>query len=161
MIISCTGHRPSKIDCYNIPNQIYCYICQQTEKVLLELNPIKLITGMAIGYDQWTANIAIKLGIPFVAAVPFEGQEKKWNMLDRKRYFSLLSKASDIVYVSEPGYSAEKMQIRNQYLVDNCDMLIACFNGTPGGTANCINYAQSKKKEIILIDPRKALDNEI
>jgi len=33
-------------------------------------------------------------------------------------------------------------ELRNQYMVDSADLVIACWNGSPGGTANCIKYAE-------------------
>jgi len=162
MIVAFTGHRPNKLGGYNLPNPTYIHVCQQIDKQLRELNPKKVISGMALGVDQWAAYIAIKLGIPFIAAIPFEGQEKKWPDSSQKTYNRLLSKAYDIVYVSSPGYSAHKMQVRNQWMVDQCDTLIAIYDGSKGGTGNCVEYAQSLKlfnmmpaKKIIIINPFK------
>ncbi len=45
------------------------------------------------------------------------------------------------------------MQKRNEWMVDNCDMLVAVWDGTDGGTYNCIDYAKRMKKPRILIDP--------
>lgn len=155
MIIAGTGHRPSAIGGYKLPNPTYNKICQEIEKVLLDLKPDKVLSGMALGYDQYLANIARKLKIPFVAVVPFDGQDNNWIPSSKRTYQTLLKLASDIVVVSSGGYSAYKMQIRNQYLVDNCDILLACYNGEKsGGTANCVKYAQSVNKQIIFIDPR-------
>jgi len=150
-----TGHRYDKIGGYKLPNPTYIYVCQQIEKTLKELNPQKVISGMALGVDQIAAYISIKLNIPLVAAIPFEGQEKAWPSQSQKTYNMLLSKTSEKVIVCDGGYAANKMQIRNQWMVDNCDILIACFDGSPGGTANCIKYAQSINRDIIYIDPRK------
>ena len=46
------------------------------------------------------------------------------------------------------------MQTRNEWMVDKADVVIACFDGTNGGTANCVNYAREKNKELIIIDPQ-------
>lgn len=47
--------------------------------------------------------------------------------------------------------------VRNQYMVDNSTKILACYNGDQfGGTYQCINYAKSKNKEIIYINPTKA-----
>jgi uncharacterized phage-like protein YoqJ len=159
MIISFTGHRPNKLPDpetgYTLPNPCYNYVCQQTEQLLLELKPEYCISGMAIGFDQYAANVCLKLGIPFVAAVPFLGQEKRWKDSTQQAYHSLLNKALRVEIISEGGYSAHKMQIRNQYLVDHCDLLIACWNGDlSGGTYNCLQYAKTQNKEIKLIDPK-------
>lgn len=155
MILGITGHRPPKIGGYTIPNPIYNYVCQQLEKYFKELKPDKIISGFCIGTDLYAANIGIKLNIPVLAAIPFIGQELKWNDIDQKRYNFLLSKVSEKVIVSPGGYSPEKMQIRNQYIVDNCDLLLAVWDGTSGGTKNCINYAKSLNKQIIIIDPNE------
>jgi len=155
MIVSFTGHRPPKLGGYKLPNPTYLHICQQIEKTLTELKPEKVLSGMALGVDQWAADIAYKLGIPFLAAVPFEGQEKEWPESARKAYHLLLSKAAERVVVCEGEYASYKMQIRNEYLVNNSDILIAVYNGDKtGGTANCVKYAKSTGKEIVYIDPR-------
>jgi uncharacterized phage-like protein YoqJ len=155
MIVSITGHRPNNKNMggYNLPNPKYIYICQQIDKQLRGLKPDKIISGMALGVDQWAANIAIKLGIPFIAAVPFIGQEKKWPEKSQRAYNSLLRKAADIVVISDSGYTAQKMQIRNKWMVDQCDLLLGVFDGSSGGTANCIEYAKSVNRKILIIDP--------
>lgn len=153
MIVSFTGHRPDKLGGYIIPNPTYIHICQQIEKTLLEFKPEKVISGMALGIDQWAAFIATKLGIPFIAAVPFEGQEKAWPQHSQSIYNKLLGKAAEKVVVCDGGYSAHKMQLRNEWMVNNCDTLIAIWDKTPGGTGNCVNYAQSIKKNIVFINP--------
>ena len=39
-------------------------------------------------------------------------------------------------------------------MVDNCDLLIAIYNGEEkGGTAYTVNYARQQGKEILIIDP--------
>ena len=153
MIVAFSGHRPDKCGGYNLPNPTYLHICKEIDKALRQLKPEKVISGMALGVDQWAANIAFKLKIPVLAAVPFDGQEKKWPDKSQSIYRKLLNKASEIVVVSPPGFTKEKMQIRNRFLVDQSDLLIAIFNGSPGGTANCIEYAKHTNKKIIFIDP--------
>jgi uncharacterized phage-like protein YoqJ len=155
MIVAFTGHRPNNksMGGYNLPNPTYNFVCQQIEKHLKELKPEKIISGMALGVNQWAANIAVKLRIPFIAAVPFANQESKWPEKSRIIYQKLLTKAHDIVFVSPPGYKKHKMQVRNEWMVDHCDLLIGVFDGTSGGTANCIAYAKSCNKNIIIIDP--------
>jgi uncharacterized phage-like protein YoqJ len=153
MIVAFTGHRPNKLGGFLLPNPTYIHVCQQLEKTLKELQPTEAISGMALGIDSWAANICIKLGIPFTAAIPFIGQQKAWPQTSQKTYHALLNKAAKQVIVSEGGYTAAKMQIRNQYMCDRCDVLIAVWDGSPGGTGNCVKYAQNIDKKIIFIDP--------
>lgn len=153
MIISFSGHRPDKLGGYNIPNPTYIHICNQIEGKLKELKPEKIISGMALGVDQWAAYIALKLNVPFIAAIPFKDQDKVWPSHSQNIYRVLLKYAEKQVVVCEGNYAAYKLQQRNEWMVDNSDLVIAIWNGTNGGTANCINYAKSKNKEIIYINP--------
>jgi uncharacterized phage-like protein YoqJ len=160
VIVAVSGHRPDKLPNketgYKLPNPTYNYVCQELERVLIELKPDKAISGMALGTDSYFAFVCIKLGIPFIAAVPFLNQESKWPKASQDTYHKLLAKAAEVVIVSEGGYSAEKMQTRNIWMTDRCDTLIAVWDQSSGGTANCIAYAKSVVRDIIYIDPRKA-----
>jgi uncharacterized phage-like protein YoqJ len=153
LIAAFTGHRPNKLGGYKLPNPTYIHVCQQIDITLRELKPERVISGMALGIDQWAANIAHKLSIPFIAAVPFLGQESAWPAQSQQTYHKLLKLAAETVIVCEGSYEAVKMQRRNEWMVDRCDVLIAVWDGTPGGTGNCVNYAKSINKEIIRINP--------
>jgi uncharacterized phage-like protein YoqJ len=156
IVICGTGHRPQKIGGFITPNKIFNFVCKSTEQILLKEKPDKIITGMALGFDCWLAQISYKLKIPFIAAVPFKGQESKWPNESQKLYTKLLGLASEIFIVSPGEYSAEKMQIRNEWMVNNSNKVIAAWNGSPGGTGNCVKYARSIGKEIIRINPDDA-----
>ena len=154
MIVAFTGHRPDKLGGYKLPNDIYIKVCREIDKALKELKPEKVITGMALGVDQWAGMIAYKLGIPFLAAIPFENQESKWPEKSQKTYRVLRKLAAEEVIISEGSYSIDKMQTRNVWMVDNCEKLIAVWDGTKGGTGNCVEYAKSLNKDIYYINPR-------
>lgn len=158
-IIAFSGHRPPKLGGFYIPNPIFNYICFETERLLKELKPDKCISGLALGYDSYAAKICIKLGIPFIAAIPFEGQERLWKNKSKEEYKYLLDKAEEIIYVCEPGFAKWKFQKRNEYMVDRGNIILACFGGTTGGTYNCVTYAKSKNKEIIIINPKNWMIN--
>jgi uncharacterized phage-like protein YoqJ len=152
MIVSFTGHRLQSIGGFDIPNPTYNYIYRKLKEKLVELKPSKALSGMALGVDQIAAEICLELNIPLVAVVPFKGQELKWNKEFQDKYNEILSKA-EVVIVSTGGYSAKKMQIRNEYLVDNCELLVAVWNGEEkGGTYNCIQYAKKVGREIFTIN---------
>lgn len=153
MIVAFTGHRPDKLGGYKLPNDTYIKVCQKIDKTLRELKPEKVITGMALGVDQWAAVVAHKIGIPFLAAIPFENQEMKWPEGSQKTYRLLRKLASEEVIVCSGKYEARKLQVRNEWMCDHCDVLVAIWDGSPGGTANCINYAKSIGRKIIFIDP--------
>ncbi len=157
MIITFTGHRAQALGGFITPNPIYNYVKSELVRILTELKPELTYCGMAQGYDSWAAEVCIDLGIPFIAAVPFAGQESIWPPKAQDKYNELLQQAKDVVIVSSGAYSASKMQIRNCYMVDRADKIVACWNGlNSGGTFNCLTYAKKLNKEITIIDPRKA-----
>jgi len=151
--VAFTGHRPNKLGGYDTPNPTYNWVCWCLEEELEKLKPEKAISGMALGVDQWAAKICVKLGIPFIAAVPFKGQESQWPLKSQKTYHNLLAKAAEVVIVCSGGYDPGKMQKRNAWMVDHCDVLVAVWDGTPGGTANCVRYAESAGRKIVRILP--------
>jgi uncharacterized phage-like protein YoqJ len=154
MIVAGSGHRPNKLGGFSVPNPTYLYVCQQIQQRLKQLQPAKVISGFALGYDQWLANIAIKLGIPVIAAIPFQGQENAWPASSQRTYRSLLNKVSETFIVCQGSYAAWKLQRRNEWMVDHCDLLLACYDGTIGGTHNCIQYAKSINRSIVVINPK-------
>lgn len=147
LIVSGTGHRPDKLGGYTQSSQRRLVSIAKT--ALAQLKPAKVVSGMALGWDQALALAALELNIPFVAAVPFDGFDAKWPTLSREQYRTLLFCACEVVYVSEPPYAAHKLQIRNQYLVDNCTLLLAMWNGSRGGTFNCLQYASKQQRRTV------------
>ncbi len=141
-ILAATGHRPDKLGGYT------ARAADRLEQVALNylrLNrPDRVISGMALGWDQAWASAAICLDLPFDAAVPFDGQERAWPAESRARYRTLLALADRVVVVCPGGYAASKMQMRNEWMVDNCTALVALWDGSPGGTANCVRYAEGR-----------------
>ena len=158
MIIAFTGHRPPKlIGGYDIYvgerfHVAFEWIQTQLTNSLKELQPTKAISGMALGVDTWAAKICVELNIPFIAAIPFEGQEKRWSKQDQNIYNQLLEKAEKVITVSNGGYKPSAYQIRDEWMVDNADMVLAVFDGSKSGTKNTIDYAKKVGKEVHIID---------
>lgn len=155
MILAFTGHRPDKLGGYG-PSVLQNKIRDLISLVISNSKATTVISGMALGVDQWAAEEAVKLGVPFIAAVPCEGQDSRWPQASQSHYHDLLAKAQKVVVVSPGPYAGWKMQKRNEWMVDQCDALVAVFDGSDGGTANCVAYAENKRVPIILIDPASA-----
>lgn len=139
-VVAGTGHRPEKLGGYGW--NVYSKLFSFAKGVLFNLGDIQLITGMAMGWDMALADAAIVLKIPFIAAVPFDGQEAKWSPLFQTHYRRLLKHATRVEVVCEGSYSAWKLQERNEWMIDNCTQALALWNGSKGGTFNCIEYAK-------------------
>lgn len=154
MIVAFTGHRPDKLGGYDPDNVIMQYVADSLYDALHRFEPETAISGMALGVDTLATELCLAMDIPVIAAVPFLGQEKMWPAKSQRRYHQLLSECQEVVYVSDPPFTPQKMQDRNKWMVDRCNLLIAVFDGTKGGTANCVNYAESVGRKIYRIDPR-------
>lgn len=150
--VAVTGHRPDKLPDratgYKVPNPYYDIVVKGLVEAFTKFEPDYVLTGMALGVDQWAAEICLNMTIPFVAAIPFEGQEKMWPPHSQAKYHWLLSRAYAKYVICEGGFEPWKMQKRNEWMVDSCHQLVAVWNGSPGGTQNCITYATTKKKAI-------------
>jgi ribA/ribD-fused uncharacterized protein len=129
---------------------------------LRRLNPEEFITGMALGVDQWTACDAWRLGVPVIlAAIPCLHHESRWPEPSRIKYHKILALPRVVSHVvSERPYFTGCMQARNEFMVDRAQVLIAVWNGTSGGTANCVEYARKQGREVIIVNPSTLIPSE-
>jgi len=146
-----TGHRPDKLPdkTSGYRNTEQAKVAAFATEVLRYFHPTTVLTGMALGWDTAVAEGCRALSIPYIACIPFEGQEGKWFESSVRKYKDLLSTAKEVVIVSPGGYSPEKMHARNAYMVDHSITLLALWNSTPGGTAGCVQNATKKKHPVI------------
>ncbi len=131
------------------------------EEYLGRLKPALVITGMALGWDTALALACVKTGTPFVAALPFPRQAARWPDQDQQRHAFLLKKASLIVAVGSDELAdadiRAAMQWRNEFMVDHSQLILACFDGSPGGTANCLKDAETQGKPVVNTYPKWAI----
>lgn len=149
MIIAGTGHRPNKLGGYGkeVTDRLAWIVEQHLRS--LPKKPEKIISGLALGFDQALAVSAIRFQIPVIAALPFKSQDIKWPEHAKDKYRQIIGLCDEVVIVSPGWYSARKMQIRNEWMVDRATDILALFSGEPGGTANCIAYANQKERPIV------------
>ena len=149
MIIAGTGHRPKDLGGYSVIPMLEKVAFGFLADQMLAHRELTVISGMAQGWDMALAWAAVQLDLPLWAYIPFKGQESVWPTNSQNVYHSFLEYAEKVKVCSEGGYSPEKMQIRNERMVDDCDMLAAYWSGkNHGGTYNCIRYAQKVNKPI-------------
>lgn len=154
MRIALTGHRPPKggIE-YNGEGPVSDYLSEEFEKILVEYEPRVIISGMALGADTIWAISGLFRNIQVIAAIPFVGQESVWPEESQRKYHQIIRHKKVIpTYICEPGYAAWKLQKRNEWMVDHCSLLVSVWDGSSGGTANCVKYAKKQGKTIINID---------
>lgn len=140
MKIGITGHR-------KVINPVEVF--KRTRNVLLigqDKHPGCLVySGMALGFDQLVCKVCLEIGIPFVATVPCDNQDKVWNSDQQAQYQGLLTKAKEIVVVSPGEYQPWKMHARNNWIVDQAKVMVVYWDGDfIGGTGNCMKSVQKK-----------------
>lgn len=156
-----TGHRPNKLGGYKPDAILNMKVKAALSLAINEFadkhgrNNVSFITGMALGVDQWAADILIDEDLPFIAAIPCKGQESQWPEKAQDHYHFILSLATQVVCLAEK-YTHECMNDRNRWMVDHADHVLAIWDGTPGGTGQCVGYAQHARHEptVKIINPR-------
>lgn len=109
--------------------------------------------GGALGFDTIAAVTVLNMKLQYpalklVIAAPCPEQARSWSEGDRALYASILRRADEVVTVS-PSYTRGCMQLRNRYMVDRADTLIAYVKRDSGGSAYTKRYAIKKGLTII------------
>lgn len=157
-----TGHRPHRLNGYNAKDNydLLIVLSELIEKHIVVNKVDTFISGMALGIDMWSARIVLKMKekyphIKLVCAIPCKDQFKIWK--DEQvvwEWHQIVERADEVVYVSDEEYTPWCLQKRNEWMVDHAKFIISVWDGTKGGTFNCIRYAKKKiGKYIVNIDP--------
>lgn len=150
MKIAFTGHRPDKLGGYDLCSALACDVRKDLRELITDAiqkdSGTQFISGMALGVDMIAAEEVIRAGGYLIAAVPFEGQERKWPQKAQEHYRRVLAKANEVVYIFPSGYAPWKLLGRNKWMVDHCDLLVAVWDGSAGGTHHCVAYAREKNR---------------
>lgn len=162
--IAVTGHRPNKLWGYDLNNPPYQKLQQLFEQILTDTGCTDAWTGMALGADTVFAHAVLalrdkNLPIRLHCAIPCRGQSSRWSAGAVREYDQILQLADSIVLVTDAPYSPRLMQVRNEYMVNHSDFVIAVWNGTPGGTANCVRYARHRDVQVRVIDPASIINS--
>ena len=153
-----TGNRPQKFPWkYGEGKAHKKYLAEMTRQIenLIESGYTYFISGGAVGVDMDFADAVLQAkkqhkDIVLEIVVPCRNQDLKWSKDDKKHYAEIL-KSADIVNILSENYTSFCMQMRNEYMVDKSDLVIAFWNGEEsGGTWNTISYAKRKGKQILI-----------
>ena len=157
--ISCcfTGHRPEKLPwrydeadprCLSLKRRIAAAV-----EAAYEEGHCHFLCGMALGCDLYFCETVLALrdrhpDVTVEAAVPCPTQADAWAPDQRERYTRLVE-ACDFETLVSAKYTPYCMQRRDRYMVDHSSLLIAAFDGTPGGTRSTMQYAMSRRVSIV------------
>ena len=175
--VAFTGHRPPKIGGYNKDNPLRIAVRQAIKDTLQRIIDthkdceVVVISGGALGVDTDAASVADELSLRFIVAAPCKNQDSKWPAESQQAYQAMCSAADTelaqelsanyegtsgkdgVLYIHDGSYTSFCMQKRNEWMVNNCDELVAIWDSTPGGTANCVNFAKLIGCKITRIHP--------
>ncbi len=165
-----TGHRPQNLPFrFNESDKRCIALKKQLRKLIVQLieqrNVTHFISGMAIGVDMYAAEIVLDLKakyphITLESAIPCETQATKWSEPLRDRYFKIAERC-DKETMLQTQYTPDCMQKRNRYMVDQADVLLAVWDGTPSGTGSTVQYAKTQGKTVWILDPYSLEVNNI
>jgi O-acetyl-ADP-ribose deacetylase (regulator of RNase III)/uncharacterized phage-like protein YoqJ len=138
--IAFTGHRYLSI------SQVESYL----GKLHADYPDAIWITGGAVGLDSIAASFAMARGIRLWLILPFpiHVMSKYWTP-DQKRCIQDCWDYAEKTSVLAPAYDVSIYQRRNERMVDLSDMVAAFWDGSKGGTGNCVGYAQSIGKKMV------------
>lgn len=157
-----TGHRSQKLPwrfneddprCLEMKKRLYAEI-----EAAIGRGYKTFLTGMALGFDMICAETVIELrekypDIKLIGALPCKDQDSKWQAKYKKRYWFLLKQLDGERCIYDTYIGVECMLERNRYMVNRSSLLIALFDGLPGGTKKTIDYAREQGLEIRIIKP--------
>lgn len=152
--ISCcfTGHRPAKLPwgyaeadprCASLKGRIVDAV-----EAAYQEGYRHFLCGMAQGCDLYFCEAVLRLRaahpeVTLEAAIPCPSQAASWPRNQRERYARLVA-ACDYETVVSAQYTPGCMHRRDRYMVDHAALLIAAFDGSPGGTLYTVAYAMRR-----------------
>jgi hypothetical protein len=138
------------------------------EELEIEIKQIKIeeaYSCLAIGADQLFANVILANKIPLVAITPCKKYEQTFDEKNIELYKSLVKQAVNKIQLDFESPSEEAFYEAGKTVVNKSDVVFAFWNNLPakglGGTADIVEYAKSKSKKIILLNPITKTKNYI
>ena len=147
-----TGHRPAKLHASEAA--VKAALATEIKRAYDE-GYRTFITGMAQGVDIWAGELVLQLrskdsSVRLICALPFPGFGDSWSPEWRQRYHAVLTQA-DLTREISDHYSMATFQKRNEWMVEQADLVIAYVKYSWGGAAKTLECAKRKKVPIINI----------
>jgi hypothetical protein len=120
--------------------------------------PLYAVTSLAAGADQLFATEFLRTGGRLHVIVPSRNYERTFTTKEDLALFrSLLKAAHTVTRLDYEEPSEEAFLAAGKGVVDNCETLIAVWDGKParglGGTADVVRYARDTGKAVSIVWP--------
>ena len=140
-----TGHRPEKM---NLTESDIKPLLEKAIDEAISDGYVTFITGMAMGTDIWAAEIVLdrkknNSNLRLICALPHPGFEQRRSIVEKMRFERIIENADAVNQIND-HYFTGCYQVRNKWMVDRSELVIAVFNGQKSGTKNTVDYAKSK-----------------
>lgn len=152
-----TGHRPAKLPWRYNEEDGWCLALKRriadAVEAAYDQGYRHFLCGMAQGCDLYFCECVLALrerrpDVTVEAAIPCPTQADGWPAALRERYDRLVA-ACDFETLVSARYSSSCMQRRDRYMVDHASLLIAAFDGSPGGTRYTVEYAMRRGVSVV------------
>lgn len=148
MIICGTGHHPYKIG--GDSDEAFRILVDVAKEYMQTQDIEVVINGMCDGWDIAFGTAGAELGLPVHSIIPFKGFGKYMSEPWQRRFDALEEYSNTNGKVVTLTGCGE----RNEYMVDNSDLTVALWNGTPGGTGWTVGYANKVGKPVHNLWPK-------
>lgn len=123
--------------------------------------PLRLVSALAEGADRLAASEAVDAGMVLDAVLPFPAGEYLRDFGDdasKAEFQTLLGRAASVLVLDGAADSrAKAYEAAGMALLDNCDLLIAVWDGGPargrGGTREVIEEAVRRAMPVLVVPP--------
>lgn len=158
-----TGYRPSKMPWGYDETDARCaefrFRLRESLEYLIGQGYTDFLSGGALGFDQMAARIVLSLRekypwIRLIMVIPFDGQADRWTEDQRRQWLDIIETSDKVIHISH-SYDKGVFFRRNHYLVEHADLLLAAYDGQPGGTASTIAYAKRHGVRVATLAPVK------
>lgn len=119
----------------------------------IKLGTTDFYTGGAIGFDTLAARAVLyfkeqpaysHIRLHLVLPCCSEDQTRRWTSTQRAEFQDILSKADDVIYITNGHYYDGCLRDRNKKLIELADACICYCNDMRSGTGQTVRMAQNK-----------------
>lgn len=154
-VVGFTGHRQ-----LHDPAGVAVAVRSQLERLAQEAPGEWIaLSSAAAGADLIFVRTALGLGLGWEALLPLPlvDFERDFSAEEWREVKPLLERAEHFEVAPEPGSRDEAYLTGGFEIVNNCDVLLAVWNGRPargkGGTADIVAYARAMGRPLIILNP--------
>ena len=160
------GHRPPELGGYDA-NPTADRVRTHLAALLAaerELHPdVVVLTGLGLGAEQLAAEAAAAAGVPYVAVLPYPGQDGPWPAVARRHYQQLLAgSAGQVLLQTRPPDSRQQagaaLRRRDAWLARNADEAVVVWDQDDAVVGRLVRALRDAlgEEQVMIIEPQPA-----